>query len=136
MRLSTAIRRFDTQLRANGKSEHTCGAYLRDLGKFKDWLRIDYTLPHPFLKDAKGEPVMGCPRLFVFDGRCEGFIDEVEGMPSDEDGTSVIDKKFPHDAIDAAKYWSSDSPGWFGQEDGKEEQGEDWDAGRCAETGY
>jgi site-specific recombinase XerD len=41
MRLSTAIRRFDTQLRADGKSEHTRGAYLRDLCKFKDWLRTD-----------------------------------------------------------------------------------------------
>ncbi|MFH1312590.1 MAG: tyrosine-type recombinase/integrase [Candidatus Eisenbacteria bacterium] len=41
MRLSTAIRRFDTQLRADGKSEHTRGAYLRDLGKLRDWLRTD-----------------------------------------------------------------------------------------------
>jgi site-specific recombinase XerD len=41
MRLSTGIRRFDTQLTADGKSEHTLGAYLRDLGRFKDWLRMD-----------------------------------------------------------------------------------------------
>jgi site-specific recombinase XerD len=41
MRLSTAIRRFDTQLRADGKSEHTRSAYVRDLGKFKNWLRTD-----------------------------------------------------------------------------------------------
>jgi site-specific recombinase XerD len=38
LRLSTAIARFDTQLRADGKSEHTRGAYLRDLRNFRDWL--------------------------------------------------------------------------------------------------
>jgi site-specific recombinase XerD len=41
MRLSTAIRRFDTQLRADGKSEHTRGAYLRDLQRFRSWVRKD-----------------------------------------------------------------------------------------------
>ena len=41
MRLSAAIRRFDTQLHADGKSEHTRGAYLRDLEKFRIWLRAD-----------------------------------------------------------------------------------------------
>jgi len=41
MRLSTAIRRFDTQLRADGKSEHTRGAYMRDMWRFKDWLSTD-----------------------------------------------------------------------------------------------
>jgi site-specific recombinase XerD len=41
MRLSTAIRRFETQLRADGKSEHTRGAYLMDLEKFRRWLRSD-----------------------------------------------------------------------------------------------
>ena len=38
MRLSNAIKRFDTQLRADGKSEHTRGAYLRDLHRFRTWL--------------------------------------------------------------------------------------------------
>jgi site-specific recombinase XerD len=41
MRLSIAIRHFGTQLQADGKSEHTRSAYLRDLGRFKDWLRAD-----------------------------------------------------------------------------------------------
>ncbi|MFH1311979.1 MAG: tyrosine-type recombinase/integrase [Candidatus Eisenbacteria bacterium] len=41
MRLSTAIRRFDTQLRADGKSDHTRGSYLRNLQRFKGWLRTD-----------------------------------------------------------------------------------------------
>jgi len=38
MRLSTAIKRFDTQLRADGKSEHTRGAYVRDLRRFRHWV--------------------------------------------------------------------------------------------------
>jgi site-specific recombinase XerD len=37
MRLSTAIARFDTQLQADGKSDHTRRAYLRDLRQFKEW---------------------------------------------------------------------------------------------------
>jgi site-specific recombinase XerD len=41
MRLSTAFKRFDTQLRAGGKSEHTRGAYLGDLGTFEGWLGAD-----------------------------------------------------------------------------------------------
>jgi integrase/recombinase XerC len=41
MRLSTAIGRFDTQLRADGKSDHTRGAYLRDLRALEDWLQAD-----------------------------------------------------------------------------------------------
>lgn len=41
MRLSTAIQRFDTQLQADSKSEHTRGAYLRDLGKLRRWLHAD-----------------------------------------------------------------------------------------------
>jgi len=41
MKLSTAIKRFDTQLRADGKSERTRQAYLRDLGKLRCWLDAD-----------------------------------------------------------------------------------------------
>jgi site-specific recombinase XerD len=41
MRLSTAIKRFYTQLRADGKSEHTRGAYVRDLQRFHSWLGKD-----------------------------------------------------------------------------------------------
>ena len=41
MKLSTAIARFDTQLRADGKSERTRQAYLRDLGKLEAWLKRD-----------------------------------------------------------------------------------------------
>jgi integrase/recombinase XerC len=38
MKLSTAISRFDAQLRADGKSPHTRAVYLRDLRAFKEWL--------------------------------------------------------------------------------------------------
>ncbi len=41
MRLSNAIRRFDTQMLADGKSDHTRKAYLRDLSKFRTWLHAD-----------------------------------------------------------------------------------------------
>jgi len=62
MKLSTAIKRFDTQLRADGKSERTRQAYLRDLGKLTNWLGKDVpvtaiipdTLAR-FLADGNGE---------------------------------------------------------------------------------
>jgi integrase/recombinase XerC len=38
MRFQEAIRRFDTQLRADGRSEHTCTAYVRDLRQLADSL--------------------------------------------------------------------------------------------------
>jgi putative transposase len=41
MRLSTAIKRFDTQLQADGKSRRTRGTYLRDLNTLRDWLGRD-----------------------------------------------------------------------------------------------
>jgi integrase/recombinase XerD len=41
MKLSTAIKRFDTQLRADGKSERTRQAYFRDLRKLEVWLKRD-----------------------------------------------------------------------------------------------
>jgi site-specific recombinase XerD len=66
MKLSTAIKRFDTQLRADGKSERTRQAYLRDLGKLKCWIKRDVdvstiapnTLAH-FLADGNGAPKSG-----------------------------------------------------------------------------
>jgi len=41
MKLSNAIARFDTQLRADGRSERTRQAYLRDLRKLQCWLDKD-----------------------------------------------------------------------------------------------
>ena len=37
MKLKTAIRRFDRQLAADGRSGNTRAAYLRDLQKFAEW---------------------------------------------------------------------------------------------------
>jgi len=63
MKLSTATERFDTQLRADGKSERTRQAYLRDLGKLEAWLRRDAEISTivpdtlaRFLANANGEP--------------------------------------------------------------------------------
>ena len=111
------------------KNEHQIPA-------LKDWMRVDMNLPHPWLKNKEGKPVMGCPRLFIFDGKCQGFVDEVEGMPSDEEGTHVIDLKYPHDAIDAAKYWASDWPGYVGKESESNKGDDDEREGRTPETGY
>ena len=38
MKLSTAIGRFDAQLRADGRSPHTRAVYIRDLRSLKKWL--------------------------------------------------------------------------------------------------
>lgn len=38
MKLNRAIRDFETQLLANGRSPHTVSSYLRDLGEFRAWL--------------------------------------------------------------------------------------------------
>ncbi len=44
VKLSTAIRRFDCQLRADGKSPHTRAVYLRDLRLLAKWLRHDVNI--------------------------------------------------------------------------------------------
>ena len=41
MKLSAAIRRFDAQLRADGKSPQTLAVYLQDLRSFRRWLGKD-----------------------------------------------------------------------------------------------
>ena len=41
MKLSTAIKRFNIQLKADGKSRHTRGAYVRDLQRLRIWLEGD-----------------------------------------------------------------------------------------------
>ena len=62
MKLSTAVTHFDTQLRADGKSERTRQAYLRDLGKLRCWFKRDVDLATiaadtlaRFLADSNGE---------------------------------------------------------------------------------
>jgi len=62
MKLSVATKRFDTQLRADGKSERTRQAYLRDLAKLRCWLGADTSIASispdrlaRFLADGNGE---------------------------------------------------------------------------------
>ena len=62
MKLSIAITHFDTQLRADGKSERTRQAYLRDLAKLQRWLKraVQAAAITPdtlacFLADGNGE---------------------------------------------------------------------------------
>ena len=43
MKLATAVKRFDTQLKADGKSQRTREAYLRDLAKLHRLLGADVT---------------------------------------------------------------------------------------------
>jgi hypothetical protein len=83
----------------------------------KDRLRIDYKRAHPWMRDDKGKPVMGCPMLFFFDGRVDAAVAEIENIPSDpsEGAKAVIDKSYPHDFIDTAKYWASDGPSYMGK---------------------
>jgi len=63
MKLSTAIKRFDTQLRADGRSERTRQAYLRDLKKLQCWLGKDVEISTitpdtlaRFIADGNAEP--------------------------------------------------------------------------------
>jgi integrase/recombinase XerC len=63
MRFFTAIARFDTQLKADGRSERTRQAYLRDLRKLQSWLGKDLPVnavtPEMlarFLADGNGRP--------------------------------------------------------------------------------
>jgi hypothetical protein len=78
----------------------------------KDWLRIDYSQKHPFRKDENGERMLGCPRLFFFDGISTPAVEEIERMPMDEKGG--LTRKFDHDFIDVAKYWAYSEPEYMG----------------------
>ena len=92
------------------------------IGSLKDIMRIDYDKPHPFRKNEKdlaggGDgKVMGCPGLFVFDGVCDGAVDELDNLAEDSSlsGKHVIDMNQPHDFVDTAKYWASENPQYMG----------------------
>jgi len=82
--------------------------------ELKEWLRVDYNEAHPWLRDDDGKAVMGCPKLFFFDGLTQAAQDELNGMPLARSGVGIIDKRYPHDFIDTAKYWASSKPAWDG----------------------
>ena len=82
-----------------------------------NWMWIDFTKPHPWHKQEDGTPMMGCPNLYLFDGMCDDFIMEVEGLQKAPEGAAgLINKKNPHHSIDATKYWASDMPCFMGDE--------------------
>jgi hypothetical protein len=72
----------------------------------KDWMRIDWTKPHPTRKNPDGTPALGAARLYFFEGRTEHLISELSGLQEDW--------KQKHHAIDACKYWASDRPRYMG----------------------
>lgn len=49
---------------------------IASINRVKEYLRIDPTRYHPFLKDADGDSLMGSPRLFIFQ-QCENMIEEM-----------------------------------------------------------
>ena len=59
VKLTTAIRRFETQLRADGKSPHTREVYLRDLRSLAFWLgkdvKISSLTPHTLARYLSSE---------------------------------------------------------------------------------
>jgi len=83
-----------------------------------DWLRIDYSKEHPFFKDENGNPIMGRPRLFIVDGVADAAIEEIERMPQyvGTSETKVMNRSYPHDFIDTAKYWATAGPEYMGDE--------------------
>lgn len=47
------------------------------INRVKEYMKIDPTRYHPFLRDAEGDPLMGSPRLFIFP-QCENLIEEIQ----------------------------------------------------------
>jgi hypothetical protein len=76
--------------------------------RLKDYMRIDYSKPHPFNKDEKGSPLIGRSQLYFFSGRAESAIIEVGECPAE------TKKATPMHAIDTLKYWASDNPVYMG----------------------
>lgn len=46
------------------------------INRVKEYLRIDPTRYHAFLKDVDGDPIMGAPRLYIFP-QCTNLIEEI-----------------------------------------------------------
>jgi PBSX family phage terminase large subunit len=46
------------------------------INRVKEYLKIDPTRFHPFLKTDDGEPIMGAPRVFIFQS-CPALIEEI-----------------------------------------------------------
>lgn len=49
---------------------------LAGINRVKEYLTVDPSRPHPFLKDDEGEYIQGAPRLYIFPS-CENLIEEI-----------------------------------------------------------
>mgnify|MGYP001561245245 CR=1 FL=1 len=107
--------------------------------RLKEWLRIDMAVDHVQRKAPDGKPLKGAPRLYFFDGVCSKAVEEIESLAMDGE-TGKIDKKAATHFIDAAKYWASDRPQFWGNHTLPEEQDMDFEdtsgAGTPLQTGY
>jgi len=82
MRVTEAIERFNTQLRADGRSPHTVAAYLRELGLFAGWIgrekRVETVTPADaagfFTSDTALATATGEPRTTVSLNRLKSTI--------------------------------------------------------------
>lgn len=89
-----------------------------------DWLRLDMEAVHPWNKDHTGAPAKGCPKLFFFADIAHDIANEYETIPAEPDdrkklrrnSVGIIDERYPHDATDCQKYFTSDEPCWMGDE--------------------
>ena len=83
--------------------------------RLKEWLSVDRSKPHILLKKEDGTPLMGAPKLYIFDN-CHSLIEEIEAMEKDKDHPGRLAKHCEDHAIDTLKYWASDDPRYFGDD--------------------
>jgi len=86
--------------------------------RLKEWLNIDFTRTHISRCDKEGQKTKGAPRLYFFDGKCRDVVSEIEGLRrnANEEIEAVIEKKDPHHAVDTLKWWASDNPKYWGDD--------------------
>lgn len=70
--------------------------------KVQQWLMVDPTRPHRFLRDTAGKPVMGAPHVYILN-QCRHLIEQLKGahMSDQKPGTvaNTVD-----DAVTALRY--------------------------------
>lgn len=84
------------------------------INRVKEYMKIDSSRYHAFLKDPDGDPIMGAPRLYIFP-QCENLIEEIAqykwksysgmqvGNPDRDDVKEAPVKRRDH-AVDALRY--------------------------------
>jgi hypothetical protein len=83
--------------------------------RLKEWLSLDMGKEHISRKDEAGFLEMGAPRMYFFDGRTEPAVREFESLALDPDDSSKIKLHQANHTIDAAKYFCSDNPAYYGE---------------------